>query len=92
MQKIAAPNHMLIVLDDVRSCEVVNISTKAKAGMDALIEKLELRLTLKTGSITSLPFYNVDIDKELSGELQLVQKWANLIRPKMGRMVRGKAA
>jgi hypothetical protein len=81
-----ADNHLLkeINITEMQKCRVVNTSRTVSTpkGVNTVIDKLELALTYldKNRPEILLEFYSTDHDSfSLSGELQLTEKWKEII-------------
>ena len=76
-----------IQLHDIRSCKPMNISRSVDnaQGNFKVVEKLELALSPKNKhhAEQSLEFYHADSNTQLSGEYQLLEKWANIINSRL---------
>lgn len=70
-------------LSDFQNCKVVNTgrTINFKDGKFNVIDKLELSFIPleKFSSPVNLEFYNSEINMQLNGELQSVEKWAGII-------------
>lgn len=74
-------------LDEVQSCKVINTSRtiRNKGGNQKVIDKLELSFRPKTPNKPEIKFefFNSDVSVQLSGELQSIVKWSNLINDRL---------
>jgi hypothetical protein len=72
-----------VYLKDIKTCKVVNLSRtiKANKSTERVIERLELNFIpiLQEDKNVVLEFYNEEESMQLTGELQLVEKWEKLI-------------
>jgi len=75
---------VLIDLQQVTNCEIVNTPREVKSGgkTQRMVDRLELRLTQKgqSQSAVLLEFYDASKSFQLTGELQLIEKWKRLIK------------
>ncbi len=72
-----------IPLNKVRQCKPVNLNRNVDSVK--VVEKLELLIAYhhKHEAETSLEFYHADGSTQLSGEYQLLEKWAALINARV---------
>jgi len=77
----------LVPLKEVKSCKVVNVSRKVsnENGSHHVLEKLELKFEPvdKNKSEHVLEFYREADRIPLSGELQLIEKWAGIAKARL---------
>ncbi|WP_339709437.1 hypothetical protein [uncultured Kriegella sp.] len=70
-------------LNGIERCKVNNIGhvVRSKDGNHREIDRLELSFTPKAKDRQEIEFqfYNVDVNMQLSGELQAVQKWSKIV-------------
>lgn len=66
-----------INLTDVKKCAVVSAGRDVSDGK--VIDQVELRLTPRNGKELHLEFYNKEENLHMSGELQIAQKWSDLV-------------
>jgi hypothetical protein len=75
---------ILIQLKDIARCSINNISREVKtsAGTQRIIEQIELQFFHKKAELppVSVEFYDGKKQMQLSGELQLAEKWAALVK------------
>ena len=66
-------------LHDFRACRIVN--TAHTVGSNRVVDQLALVLTPAVNGLAEvqLEFYNAEADIQLSGELQLLEKWAQIV-------------
>lgn len=69
----------LVELSNIKDCKVTNIRRSTKNGK--IIQRLYLQLsyTEQIKHEVILEFYNADINYQLSGEMESIEKWNNLI-------------
>lgn len=74
-------------LAEIQSCKAVDKTrpVNSKAANDNVIENLELSFMPidKTKKVMSFGFYDSEVYIQLNGELQLVEKWAQLINKQL---------
>lgn len=74
-------------LKEVKSCKVVNVSRKVsnENGNHRVLEKLELKFEPidKSKSDFIFEFYREDDRIPLNGELQLIEKWAEIAKARL---------
>jgi len=77
----------LIDLTEVKKCKSSNINrnVKTKSGNIYVIDRIELVFSYKDSTIAdkSLKLYSAEDDMSLSNELQVAEKWQNLINSKL---------
>ena len=84
--KNAEEDHREVVVDlkDIARCSINNTSREVKtsAGTQRIIERIELQFFYKKSEMTpvSVEFYDGKKQMQLSGELQLAEKWAALVK------------
>ncbi|TLP80236.1 hypothetical protein [Maribacter sp. ACAM166] len=68
-------------LSTVNNCEITNVS-RSLAQKGKIIDRLNLNLSPidKNKPDTVLEFYDADVNYQLSGELQSIEKWNKLIK------------
>jgi hypothetical protein len=68
-------------LSTIKTCEIANIG-KSYARKEKIIDRLNLNFfpVDSTKLETVFEFYNADINYQLSGELQSIEKWNSLIK------------
>lgn len=68
-------------LSTIKTCEIATIG-KSYGRKEKVIERLNLNLFPKDGSKPDIvfEFYNADINYQLSGEFQSIEKWNKLIK------------
>ena len=70
-------------LNAIQSCKVNNIGRtfRNKDGQHREIERLELSFTPKAKDLGTInfEFYDAEINMQLSGELQAIQKWSKIV-------------
>ncbi|NUO02039.1 MAG: hypothetical protein HUU01_15650 [Saprospiraceae bacterium] len=75
---------ILIDLNDIRQCNIVNTprEIKSKSGTQRIVDRLELQFLYKKPETAPvlMEFYDGRKQFQLSGELQMVEKWAKIIR------------
>jgi len=74
---------VLIDLKDIARCSINNASREVKtsAGAQRIIEQIELQFfNKKSETPASVEFYDGKKQMQLSGELQLAEKWAALVK------------
>ncbi len=75
---------VLIDLKDIARCNVNNVSREVKTGggIQRIIERIELQFFHKKAELppVSVEFYDGKKQMQLSGELQLAEKWAALVK------------
>ena len=80
-------NENVIELSKFQSCNIskTNRTLKKNSGNLTEIEKLELNFVPKSDDVNkiSLEFFNVYESNQLSNEIQLIEKWSNLINNKL---------
>jgi hypothetical protein len=76
-----------IYLGKMQACKVINTSRmlKSKEGNQKVIDKLELCFIPKAKEQPELrlEFFNADVNPQLYGELQTVEKWSKLINAQL---------
>jgi hypothetical protein len=76
-------------LGKIQSCKVINTSRmlKSKDGNQKVIDRLELCFIPKAKDKPEikLEFFNAEINPQLYGELQTVEKWSKLINAQLKR-------
>ncbi len=81
----------VIDLSKVSNCRIINTSksVKTKEGNNTTIEKLELDFsyTADNEPNTILEFYDKEEKWQLSGEVQLIEKWEKLLKPRIKALV-----
>jgi len=73
-------------LGEVQSCKVINTSRtlKRKEGNQKVIDKLELSfIPAMNKPEIKLEFFNADVNAQLYGELQSIEKWSKLINDRL---------
>jgi len=77
----------LVDLSEIQSCKVINTSRnfKNKDGNQKVIDKLELSFTptAKNKPEIKMEFFNADVNIQLYGELQSIEKWSKLINDRL---------
>ena len=72
-----------IDLSEIKTCKVINtnMSFNTHDGVRKVIEKLELSFipAVESKSTVNLELYDMDKNVQLSGELQLIERWADRI-------------
>jgi len=75
---------VLIDLKDIARCNINNVSREVKTstGTQRIIEQIELQFFYKKAEImpVSLQFYDGKKQMQLSGELQVAEKWVALVK------------
>jgi hypothetical protein len=82
-----------VTLTETEKCRVANIKRTESDGDHhySLTEKLELVFENKKKMETALPFYDIQYDGGmLTGELQMAEKWCNIINDKIAAGVNKK--
>jgi hypothetical protein len=74
-------------LTKVKYCKLINTSNavKTKEGSNTIIERLALRFSPIDDNQNDivLDFYNKEEKWQLSGEFQLIEKWQNILKPRI---------
>lgn len=74
-------------LNQVQSCRILNTSRtfETKNGNLKIIDQLELSFipSTKGEAEIKLEFFNQDVDVQLNGELQSIEKWSKLINDRL---------
>lgn len=74
-------------LDEVQSCKIINTNrTFMSSGKkQEVIDKLELSFIPTTNSkpVANMEFFNIDMNIQLFGELELIKKWSKLINDRL---------
>lgn len=72
-------------LQKIRECKLLNTKRAISntADHEMIIEKLELILTGDNANQTVIEFYNADHFRQLSDELQLIEKWNKLMNNRL---------
>lgn len=80
-------NKQYVDMSETQSCKVINTSRtfKNKDGNQKVIERLALSFvpTAKNKPEIIIEFFNADVSLRLNGELQLIEKWSNLINDRL---------
>ncbi|SEK37018.1 hypothetical protein SAMN04488008_101354 [Maribacter orientalis] len=74
-------NQQYVDLTTIKTCEIANIG-KSYARKEKIIDRLNLNFFPVNSNQpnTVFEFYNADINYQLSGELQSIEKWNTLIK------------
>lgn len=76
-----------INLSEIEHCKPIITTTTIKSKVQTIkeIEKIELAISYKSkGKIDSvLEFYNAELNPQLNGEFQLIEKWVKIINDKL---------
>lgn len=80
------PKVILVDLTQVKKCETSEVSRLKKSsngGKEKVIESIHLAFTFPDPKISDvkLEIYDASHDLGLDGEIQLAEKWANLLQP-----------
>lgn len=76
-----------IYLDMTKSCKVINTGRNLKTnnGNQRIIDRLELSLVpnVKEGQEVKLEFFDSEVDPQLNGQFQLIEKWSGIINDQL---------
>ena len=69
-------------LAHVKDCKIIKEDKRInnKSGAYSIIDKLNLSFKTTNNKEIRMEFYNSDVNLQLSGELQMIEKWKELIK------------